>query len=97
MRDLARRGLSFMVGKHPAAAKRPDGGILEGAVSITGAFPVPCDLNPGDLVTVQIATADGEILTGGVCEVTSVGFKPIKVKGFVIGQTRVHKATLGGA
>jgi len=86
--------LTHHVKPHPAKAKRPDGGWLDGTVAIGGSFVLDVDLQPGDELTVQIANADGEVLTGGVVEVTTVGFKPVKVKGFVVGKTRVHKAKL---
>ena len=86
--------LSFTVVAHPAAAARADGGWLEGSVSVGGAFSVGRDLQQGDELTNMIASADGEVIAGGIVEVQTVSFKPIKVKGFVVGAERVHKAEL---
>lgn len=94
MRDVNAEELTYEVKPHPGRASRPDGGWLDGTISISGAFIVHVDLQAGDELTVMIAGADGEVLAGGTVEVTSVGFKPVKHKGFVVGETRVHKAKL---
>lgn len=85
--------LSFVVEQHPNAREYKDGGWLDGTVAVGGAFRVERDLNPGDRLTVTIASADGEVIASGEVSVVTVGFKPIKLKGFVVGQTRVHKAS----
>jgi hypothetical protein len=93
MRDVnSSAELSHVVKPHPARVERPDGGWLDGTVAIGGAFNVDRDLQPGDELVVTIAGADGEVLAGGIVEVGPVGFKPVKVRGFVVGETRVHKA-----
>ncbi len=93
MRDVsADRGLSFHVRPHPARTGRPDGGWLDGSLSIGGAFVLHTDLHQGDALTVMIAGPDGEVLAGGPIEVQTVGFKPVRVRGFVVGETRVHRA-----
>lgn len=94
MSDAVSGACSFHVRPHPAATRRPDGGFIDGALSIGGQFGVDRDLDAGDELTVTIASADGEVLAQGVVEVQGVAFKPVKVKGFVIGTTRVHKAKL---
>lgn len=95
MRDVsANSGLSFHVKPHPRRATRPDGGWLDGTVSVSGAFSLDVDLHAGDELTVMIAGADGEVLAGGTVEIQTVAFKPVRVKGYVVGETRVHKAKL---
>ncbi len=92
MSEYRTTGCTFDVKAHPAATRRPDGGFVDGAIGIGGQFVVERDLQPGDELTVTIASADGEVLAQSVVEVQTVGFKPVKVRGFVVGQTRVHKA-----
>lgn len=86
--------LSLDVAPHPDAAKRPNGGWLQGSVAITGDFGVTRDLQPGDELTVTMHNADGEVIASGVCEIGAIGFKPIKIDGDVIGTERLHKAKL---
>lgn len=93
---MSRSGLSFEVKRYPSLKDRDDGGFLDGCLHLQGAFQVLVDLHPGDEVVVQIGGADGEILTGGVCEVVPVAFKPVFVKDICVGTTRVHKAKLLG-
>ncbi len=85
-------GCSYEVRRHPAMGQRPGEGFLDGAISLGGKLPVDRDLQPGDELTVTVCSADGEVLAQSVFEVQTVGFVPVRLKGFVIGQTRVHKA-----
>lgn len=84
--------LTFAVCQHPAAARLPSGGWLEGALTVGGELRVERSLQPGDRLTVTVADADGEIVATGEAEIAAVAFTPIKIEGDVVGTTRVHKA-----
>ncbi len=58
MSEYRTTGCTFDVKAHPAATRRPDGGFVDGAIGIGGQFVVERDLQPGDELTVTIASAD---------------------------------------
>jgi hypothetical protein len=70
------------------------GGLLVGKLRITGEFGVDRDLNRGEQLTVQVADADGQIITTALVGVVGVGFVNITDQGTVIGTERQHKARL---
>ncbi len=72
----------------------PDTAIIWGVLKLKGDFRVNRDLNAGDELTVTVATADGEVLTGGRMKCTYPHPKAILDKGRVIGTERVHTAEL---
>lgn len=90
------RQLTLNVLPHPDVTRRQTDGdatFLEGELKLTGALPVPRDLNPGARLLVTIADEDGEIITRGYYEVGGVGLVPIvDAKLGVIGTMRTHKA-----
>lgn len=83
--------ITLHVDQHPHCRDLPHGGYLDAAVALE-AIDIDRDLQPGDRLTVTVANADGEMIGQAVQEVGPVGFKPMKLEGKTIGQTRAHKA-----
>lgn len=85
--------ISFEVRPRPELVE--DGNVfLVASLKLKGELPIKQDLNDGDLLTVQVADADGNVIASGLYEVGLPGFKPIKAKGAgVIGTERVHNAS----
>lgn len=66
---------------------------IVGALKLKGELHVRKDLHAGETLTVQVADADGNIITAGVFEVGLPSFKDLKMKGGgIIGTERVHSA-----
>lgn len=57
--------LSLEVEPHPSIDVVHGKGFIAGTLRVAGELPVTRDLNVGDRLTVQIADADGQILTAG--------------------------------
>lgn len=72
----------------------PETAILWGTLKLKGDFRIDRDLNAGDELTVTVATADGEVITGGRMKCSYPHPKEITDKGRVIGTERVHTAEL---
>lgn len=85
--------LSFHVEPHPQSADRGEP-WLDGEVKISGGLGVSRDLQPGDMLTISVANADGEVIATEVAEVHTPSFPPIKVKDVVVGTMRSHKAKI---
>jgi len=66
--------------------------MLVGCLKLKGEMPIRQDLHVGNLLTVQVANADGEVIASGLYEVQIPGFKEIKNSGTPIGVERVHTA-----
>jgi hypothetical protein len=68
---------------------------IVGALKLKGEFHVRKDLHAGEQLTVQVADADGNVITAGVVEVGLPAFKDLKMKGGgIIGTERVHSAKI---
>lgn len=84
--------LSFAV--EPVARKGTDddaAGYLVASIKVSGDFVVGKNLHPGEEFTVQIASADGEVIAGGVCVMEAgPSFPAVKNDGRVIGYERRH-------
>jgi len=69
---------------------------IAGSLRIADALSIPCDLNHGDMLLVQVSGPDGEILTTAEFAVAAPpSFIPIEDKDIgLIGYERAHKAKL---
>lgn len=86
--------LSLEVRPHPELRDEKNPYIV-GALKLKGDLHIRKDLHTGEHLTVQVADADGTILTAAVFEVGLPGFKLLKMKGGgVIGTERVHSAKI---
>lgn len=82
--------LSLQIDRHPAVAEGD--GMLIGTIKIKGAMHCPIDVQAGDDLTVQIANADGETIAHAKLKGLHAQIKPIKDRGFVIGEERANAA-----
>lgn len=83
--------ISLLVEQHPHARDLPHGGYLVAEVK-PDAVEIDRNLQPGDIVTIQVANADGEVIGTATQEIGKVGFAPLKMDKRVVGQVRGHAA-----
>jgi hypothetical protein len=86
--------LSLEVEPHPAIDVVHGKGFIAGTLRVAGELPVTRDLNVGDRLTVQIADADGQVLTSGELELMDPpAFKTVRHKDLgPVGIERKHTA-----
>ncbi|MFT4035914.1 MAG: hypothetical protein QM679_10115 [Patulibacter sp.] len=83
--------LSFdVVPSGVVSPKRPD----LACVSISGALRIRRDLNPGDEVTVTVASSAGQVIAAGTYEVGGLAFRALKDGSATFGYERQHKTKL---
>jgi hypothetical protein len=83
--------ITLHVDQHPQARELDHGGYMEAQLA-PESIEIDRDLQPGNLVTVTVANADGEIIGTAKQEVGQVGFKPLKIERRTIGTVRAHKS-----
>jgi hypothetical protein len=83
--------ITFDVKPHPALSK-VGGGVMAASLKISGSLGLKADLQAGDVLTVTVADADGLVVTEGLIEVGSPGFKTLTLQGEPFGTERIHKA-----
>lgn len=78
----------------PRPELRGENPYIVGALKLSGDLHVRKDFHAGERLTVQVADADGNIVTTGIFELGLPGFKDVKMGGHagIIGVERVHTA-----
>lgn len=70
--------------------------LLIGTLKLTGELPIKGNLHPGEQLTVQVASADGQVIAAGIYELIPPAFKDVDGGPGVgvIGMERAHTAKL---
>jgi hypothetical protein len=93
MSEDTQQQLTLHVAPHPRAVwQNGDNKPIVGGVKVSGSLTVDHDLQPGDILTVSIADADGQVIAHTTAEVSGIAFKLLEQSGSVIGTERVHTA-----
>lgn len=83
--------LTLDITPHPDI--EPDG-FLIGTLAISGALHCPTDVQAGDVLTVSVSNADGEVIAAGQALGTYPKMKELRERGHVMGTERGNKAKI---